>query len=240
MLEKTLESPLDCKEIKPVNPKRNQSWIFIGRTDAEAEAPILWPPDAKNWLIGKYPDDRIDWKQEEKGTTEDEMVRWHHWFDGHEFDQSPGIGNEQWSLARCSLWDWRVRRDWATELNWTCQPTTTSSSISTTFFAGKMLLHSAGGRKCFVRVCQIPKHRILCYRNKQIHFSLAKNMLIVLVPILINKDVVEPSYKDLKFMVWNCNYVCTNLINFGLVGFWVLRGPRQSRKHGNTEMITVI
>ena len=77
VLEKTLESPLDCKEIQPVNPKGNQSWIFIGRTDAEAETPILWPPDAKNWLIGKDPDAGKDWRQE-KGTTEDEMVRWHH------------------------------------------------------------------------------------------------------------------------------------------------------------------
>ena len=78
VLEKTLESPLDCKEIKPVNPKGNQSWIFIGRTDAEAEAPVLWPPDAKNWLIGKDPGAGKDWRQEEKGTTEDEMVGWHH------------------------------------------------------------------------------------------------------------------------------------------------------------------
>ena len=81
MLEKTLESPLDSKEIKPVNPKGNQSWMFIGRTDAETEAPILWPPDAKNWVIRKDPDARKDWKWEEKGMTEDEMVRWHHWLD---------------------------------------------------------------------------------------------------------------------------------------------------------------
>ena len=85
VLEKTLESSLDCKEIKPVNPKGNQSWIFIGRTDAEAEIPILWPPDVKNWLIWKDPDAGKDWRQEEKGTTEDEMVGWHHWLNGHEF-----------------------------------------------------------------------------------------------------------------------------------------------------------
>ena len=84
MLEKTSESPLDCKEIKLVNPKGNQSWIFIGRTDAEAEAPILWPPHVKSWLIGKDPDAGKDWGQEEKGTTEDEMARWHHWLNGHE------------------------------------------------------------------------------------------------------------------------------------------------------------
>ena len=85
VLEKTLESPLDCKEIQPVNPKGNQSLIFIGRTDVKAETPILWPPDAKNWLIGKDPDTGKDWRWE-KGTTEDEMVGWHHWLNGHEFD----------------------------------------------------------------------------------------------------------------------------------------------------------
>ena len=85
MLAKTLESPLDCKEIEPVNPKGTQSWIFIGRTDAEAETPILWPPDAKNRIIGKDPDAGQDWRWEEKGTTEDEMVGWRHWHNGHEF-----------------------------------------------------------------------------------------------------------------------------------------------------------
>ena len=85
VLEKTRECPLDCKEIKPVNPKGNQPWISIGRTDAEAEAQILWPPNVKNWLIGKGPDAGKDWRQEEKGTTEDEMVGRHDWLDGHEF-----------------------------------------------------------------------------------------------------------------------------------------------------------
>ena len=85
-LEKTLESPLDCKEIEPVKPKGNQSWIFIRKTDAEAETPILWPPDAKNWLIWKDPDTGKDWRQEEKGITEDEKVGWHHWLSGHEFE----------------------------------------------------------------------------------------------------------------------------------------------------------
>ena len=83
VLEKTLASPLDCKEIQPVHPKGNQSWIFTGRTDAEAKIPILWPPDVKSWLIGKDPNAGKDWRQEEKGTTEDEMVGWYHWFDGH-------------------------------------------------------------------------------------------------------------------------------------------------------------
>ena len=86
VLEKTLESPLDCKEIKPVNPKGNHSWAFIGRPDAEAETPILWPPDMTSWLIWKDPDAGKDWRQEEKGTTEDEMVGWHHRLNGHEFE----------------------------------------------------------------------------------------------------------------------------------------------------------
>ena len=107
VLEKTLESPLDCKKIKPVNPKGNQPWIFIGRTDAEAEAPILWPPDVKNWLIRKDPDAGKDSRQEDKGMTEDEMVGCHHWLDGYEFEQSPGVGDGQGSLGCCSPWGWK-------------------------------------------------------------------------------------------------------------------------------------
>ena len=101
MLEKFLESPLDSKEIQPVNPKGNQSWICIGRTDAEAEAPILWPPDAKSWLTGKYPDAGKDWRQEEKGSIEDGMVGWYHQLNGHEFEQTPGDseGPEAWRSA---------------------------------------------------------------------------------------------------------------------------------------------
>ena len=97
VLEKTLESPLDSKEIQPVHPKGDQSSIFIGSTDAEAEAPILWPPDAKNWLIWKDPDAGKDWRQKEKWITEDEMVGWHHRLDGHEFEQTPRVGDGQGS-----------------------------------------------------------------------------------------------------------------------------------------------
>ena len=104
MLEKTLESPLDCKEIKPVNPKGNQSWIFNGRTDAEAETPILWSSNVKSWLIWKDPDTGKDWKWEEKGTTENEMVGWHHRLDGHEFEQVLGVDDGQGSLECCSPW----------------------------------------------------------------------------------------------------------------------------------------
>ena len=118
VLENTLESPLHTKEIKPVHPKGNQFWIFIGRTDAEAEAPMLWPPDAKNWLIGKDPDAGKDWRQEAKGRTEDEMVGWHHWLSGHEFEQPPGVGDRQESLACYSPWSCKELN--MTELlNWT-------------------------------------------------------------------------------------------------------------------------
>ena len=104
VLEKTLKSPLDCKEIKPVNPKGNQPWIFIGRTDAEAEAPIRWPPDKKSRLNGKDPDAGKDWRQEEEGTTEDEMVGWHHWPNGYEFEQALEDGEGHGSQACCSPW----------------------------------------------------------------------------------------------------------------------------------------
>ena len=107
-MEKTLESPLDSKDIKPVNPKGNQPWLFIGRTDAEVEAPILWPPDAKNWLIGKDPEARKDWGQEKKGTTEDEVVGRHHQLSGHEFEQTVGDNEEQGSLACCKPWGRKV------------------------------------------------------------------------------------------------------------------------------------
>ena len=119
VLEKTLESPLDCKEIKPVNHKGNQSWVLIGRTDAEAEALILWPPDVKNRLIVKDPDAGKDWRQEEKGMTEDEMVGWHHWLNGHEFEQALGDGEGQGSIpwavhgvakSQTQLGDWTELR----------------------------------------------------------------------------------------------------------------------------------
>ena len=118
VLEKTLESPLDFKEIQPVHPKGNQSWIFTGRTDAEAETPVLWPPDVKGWLIGKDPDAGKDWRWEEKGTIEDEMVGWHHQLNGHEFESTPGVGDGQGGLACCSPWVCRVGHDWVTKLNW--------------------------------------------------------------------------------------------------------------------------
>ena len=104
VLEKTLETPLDCKEIHPVHPRGNPSWIFIWRTDAEAETPILWPPDANNWLIWKHTDAGKDWRQEEKGMTEDEMVGWHHRLNGHGFGWTLGVGDGQGGLVCCGPW----------------------------------------------------------------------------------------------------------------------------------------
>ena len=118
VLEKTLKSPLDCKEIQPVHSKGDQSRVFIGRTDAEAETPILWPPHAKRWLTGKDPDAGRDWGQEGKGTTEDEMAEWHHWLDGHEFEWTLGVGDRHGGLVCC---DSRGRKesDTTERLNWT-------------------------------------------------------------------------------------------------------------------------
>ena len=127
VLEKTLESPLDCKEIQPVHPKGDHwkmkvfqwtSWVFIGRTDAEAKTPILWPPHVKSWLVGKDPDAGRDWGQEEKGTTEDEMVGWHHWLSGHGFGWTPGVGDGQGGLACCGSWGHKESDTTVTKLNW--------------------------------------------------------------------------------------------------------------------------
>ena len=118
VLEKTLENPLDCKEIQPVHPKGDQSWVFIGRTDVKAETLILWPPDAKSWLVGKDPDAGNDWGQEEKGMTEDEMVGWHHRLHGHGFGWTLGVGDEQGGLVCCSSWG-RKESDMTEWLNWT-------------------------------------------------------------------------------------------------------------------------
>ena len=142
VLEKTLERPLDCKEIQPVQPKGDQSWVFIGRTDVEAETPILWTPDAKNWLIGKDPDAGKDWGQEEKGTTEDEMVGGHHWLDGWVWVNS----GSWWWTGRPGVLQFmglqRVGHDWATELNLKkLEPETACTQPSDSLDNGIILTH---------------------------------------------------------------------------------------------------
>ena len=131
MLEKTLERSLHCKEMQPVHPKGNHPWIVIGRTDVEAEIPILWPPDAKTWLIGKDPDAGKDWKWEKKGMTEDEMVGWHHWLKRHEFELTVGVGDGQGGLACCSPWGCK-ESDTTEWLNWT--ELTVLGSVLISFF----------------------------------------------------------------------------------------------------------
>ena len=146
VLEKPLESPLDSKEIKSVNPKGNQSWIFIGRTDAEAETPILWLPDMKNWYIGRDPDAGKDWRREEKRATEDEMIGWHYWLDGHEFEQALGVGDVQGSLACYSLWGHKDL-DMTEQLNWSelIYLITGSLYLSTNFIQFLLLSAPASG-----------------------------------------------------------------------------------------------
>ena len=121
VLEKILESPLDCKEIHPVHSKGDQTWVFFGRTDAKADTPILWPLHVKSWLIGKDSDAGRDWGQEEKGTTEDEMAGWHHRLNGREFEWTPGVGDRQGGLACCNSWG-RKESDTTEWLNWTESP----------------------------------------------------------------------------------------------------------------------
>ena len=117
VLEKTLESPLDCKEIQPVHSKGDQLWVFFGRNDAKAETPVLWPPHVKSWLIGKDSDAGRDWEQEEKGPTEDEMAGWHHWLSGRESEWTLGVGDGQGGLACCDSWG-RKESDMIERLNW--------------------------------------------------------------------------------------------------------------------------
>ena len=121
VLEKTLESHLDCKEIQPVHPKRDQCWVFTGRTDVEADTPVLWPSDANSWLIGKDPDAGKDWGHEEKGMTEYEMVRWRHRLNGHGFGWIPGVGDCQGVPACCGSWGCKVS-DMTEKLNWAIVP----------------------------------------------------------------------------------------------------------------------
>ena len=157
LLEKTLESPLDCKEIQPVHPKGDQSWVFMGRTDVEAEAPILWPPHGKSWLIGKDPDAWKDWRWEEKGTTEDEMVGWHHRFSGHGFGWTPGVGDGQGGLVCCSPWGHKESNttEW---LNWTEQVLCCSEFSC----CGTWVLRCVGFSGCGLRVSAVALGELCC------------------------------------------------------------------------------
>ena len=166
VLEKTLESPLDCKEIQPVHPNGDQSWIFIGRTHAEAETPILWPPNVKNWLTGKDPHAGKDWRQ--KRMTENEMVGWHHQLYGHEFGWAPGVGDGQGGPVCCSPWggkesDTTKRLNW-TELNSCCKAT------GRNFVAGargeRFYILNCGSR--YTSVCIVKSHGTL--HLKWVHF----------------------------------------------------------------------
>ena len=154
VLEKTLESPLDCKEMQPFHPKGDQSWVFIGRTDAKAETSILWPPDVKSWLIGKDPDAGRNWGQEEKGTTEDEMAGWHHWLDGREFEWTLGVGDGQGGLACCDSWGLKEseKTEW---LNWT-ELTELGSKALQTWIAGLCYY-----RVHILRICQIKSKKAM-------------------------------------------------------------------------------
>ena len=142
VLEKTLAGSLDCKEIQRVHPKGDQSWVFIGRTDAKAKTPILWPPHAKSWLTGKDPDAGRDWGQEEKGLTEDEMAGWHHRLDGHEFEWTPEVVDGQGSLACCNSWG-RKESDTTEQLNWILE------SFSKCLTVKRLEPETSGARKHF-------------------------------------------------------------------------------------------
>ena len=156
----TLESPLDCKEIQPVHPKGDQSWMFIGRTDVEGETPILWPLDAKNWLIWKDPDAGKDWGYEEKGMTEDEMVGWHHWLNGDEFEQTPGIGDRQGGLVCCRPWGCE-ESDMTEWLNWTV--TSEVESYFTLVYWIQDVYISGRGQLCWQTIKLILEIKILLW-----------------------------------------------------------------------------
>ena len=157
MLEKTLESPLGCKQIQPVHPKGDQSWVFIGRTDVEGETPILWPPNAKSWLIGKDLNAGKGWGQEEKEVTEDEMVGWHHGLNGHGFGCTPGVGDGQGGLVCCSSWG-RKESDTTEQLNWTELNPQDLTGLSRKL-NDVIYIRASGGASDKEPACQCRKHK---------------------------------------------------------------------------------
>ena len=182
VLEKTLESPLGCKEFQPVHPKGDQYWVFIGRTDVEAETPIFWPPDAKSWLIWKDPDAGKDWGKEEKGTTEDEMVGWHHRLDGHEFEWTPGVGDGQGGLVCYDSWDCK-ELDTTERLNWT-ELLTTTRSLSTATKTQRSQINKYIKLKNNNRVQMThlaPSYRFKCLEFRSMYSYFQKTLQVVVI-----------------------------------------------------------
>ena len=168
VLEKTLESPLGCKEIQPVHSKGDQSWVFFGRTDAKAGTPVLWTPHAKSWVIGKDSDAGRDWGQEEKGTTEDEIAGWHHWLNGREFEWTPGVGDGQGGLACCNSWGPK-ELDMTEWLNWTERQrklTNNKNSSLHSNFQQKCEITSNLITPCLARISFKNKHELKIFSEK--------------------------------------------------------------------------
>ena len=188
VLEKTLESPLDCKEIQPVHHKGDQSWVFIGRTDAKVEIPVLWPPHVKSWLIGKDSDTGRDWGQEEKGMTEDEMAGWHHWLDGYEFEWTPGVGDGQGGLACCDSWGHK-ESETTERLNWT-EWIVMLSIISCTY---RLFTHSLRRNVSFVHFL-IELFLLFCWILSVLY------IFWIIIPYIICKYFV--TFWMLPFILW--------------------------------------
>ena len=202
VLEKTLESPLDCKEMQPVHPKRDQSWVFTGRIDVEAETPILWPPDAKTWLIWKDPDAGKDWGQEEKGTTEDEMAGWHHRVDAHEFGWTPGVGDRQGGLACCSSW---VTKSWTWLSDWTELILQAISKYCFFFFLIE-LLTNAGGNK--FKVCQRLCSLLSLSFSSTLQFNLGFVQGLNRLSLLFLQTTLKPSWYTEGYPTASMPQVC--------------------------------